>query len=270
MVNQLRKLETEGYFQLREIPQNRNEWCRDYMPVRGANQKQVLFCYKPHYLTGNMKGTATIPDQKLICGKLGIDIIDASDITIDGGAIDIYSDIALVSETFLRINCDMKSCMDSVRVKLGLGKVVAIPPDPWDFTGHVDGLVRFIDGSTVLANDYEPFDTVMARESKYLQKKYFGWRERFNTALSEARLRVQTLTSAFYNSPSSSADGIYLNFMQLRDCILMPAFKSRPAENEVAAAQLSEYYGKHVLPVMIDTVAKEGGAVNCITWSAFR
>jgi agmatine deiminase len=267
VVHQLRKLEAEGHFQIREIRQNRNEWCRDYMPVRGANRKQVLFNYKPHYLASSIKGSATIPDQRLICRELGLDFIDASDLTLDGGAIDIYSDIALVSETFLRMNGDMKSCKDSIRVKLGLGKVIVIPPDPWDFTGHVDGLVRFIDGSTVLVNDYTPFDTLMARESKYLQKKYFGWRERFNTALSEARLKVELLTGGFYDSHASSAEGVYLNFLHLRDCILMPAFSHHLKENDVAAAQLREYYDKPVFAIVVDGVAKQGGAINCITWS---
>ena len=39
--NEFKKLEAEGRLTLKEIPDNKNEWCRDYMPVKAADGKLI-------------------------------------------------------------------------------------------------------------------------------------------------------------------------------------------------------------------------------------
>ena len=41
---------------------------------------------------------------------------------------------------------------------LEVGRIILIPPEPGDVTGHADGVVRFVDVGTVVVNDYREID----------------------------------------------------------------------------------------------------------------
>lgn len=86
-----------GEVEPKEIPANKNEWCRDYMPVRGSQGQLVLFKYRPSYLLGSKTNEATIPDQKAICDTLGLQY-EPSDVILDGRAIEIFEDVGIISD----------------------------------------------------------------------------------------------------------------------------------------------------------------------------
>src|SRR5687767_11280303 len=88
--NELKKLAKEGKIDLKEIPLNKNEWCRDYMPVRGSDGRYTLFRYMPSYHIGYPTYESTIPDQKEILRAINLTYEDASEIILDGGAIEIF------------------------------------------------------------------------------------------------------------------------------------------------------------------------------------
>lgn len=146
-----------------EIPDtNKNEWCRDYMPVKGYGGHLVLFKYSPSYIVGRTTLEKTIPNQKEICKSLGLKY-EESNVILDGGAIEILDDIGIVSDRLIAENCSSwvelrPSVLIEIQKKLKLAKLVVVPSDPWDFTGHVDGMVRFIDRNTVLINDSSTLD----------------------------------------------------------------------------------------------------------------
>jgi agmatine deiminase len=267
VAKQLLALDVSGKVKVIEIPDNRNEWCRDYMPVRSAKGNLVLFKYWPHYLSSSKSGLASIPDQNRICKNLGLHYEDATDIILDGGAIEMHKSAAIVSRKFLELNGDVEDVKEALRVRLGLNEVIDVLPDPWDFTGHVDGLVRFIDERNVLVNDHSELEISIAKESKYIQKKYWNWKRQFDETLQRATLRVHVLPSAFHlNQSNSSAKGIYLNFLLLRHCILMPSFNGLEQYNEAAAKHLETLYQREVLQIEACGIAAKGGVINCVTW----
>jgi agmatine/peptidylarginine deiminase len=67
----------------------------------------------------------------------------------------------------------------------------------------------------------------------------------------------------------TSARRIYLNFLNLKNRILMPWFEDEKFErtNSEAKEQLETVFKKNVDVIPCDELAKQGGIINCITWS---
>lgn len=78
----------------------KNEWCRDFMPIKGADGKLVQFRYQPTYLSENDQ---RIPNIEEIRAQLDLQC-ETSNVILDGGAIEIYTDIGIVSDRVFRDN----------------------------------------------------------------------------------------------------------------------------------------------------------------------
>jgi len=149
------KLQSEGY-QVTEIKNHKeNVWCRDYMPIITVANNLVQFRYAPGYMTDSKKWSERIPDQSDIQNELDIKCKDATDIILDGGVIEILNDQGIISDRVFRenTNTDEITLLTTINQLLGLKDLTVIPQHPKDFTGHVNGLVRFIDRETVLINE---------------------------------------------------------------------------------------------------------------------
>jgi len=268
----LKTLEKKGKITLAEIPNNKNEWCRDYMPVKGSNSQLTLFKYRPPYLIGSESNEKTIPDQKAIVTSIHPTYADLTEIIMDGGAIEIFEKKGIISDRVVSENSskwiDFKpEVLERIRLALALDVLIVVPSDPWDFTGHVDGMVRFINGQHVLINDMTGVDKTLDKYTRYEQEQYSRWKINFLDTLNSSGLKVSSLTCAMHkNSKDEDATGIYLNFLILDDLIIMPNYGGLETENEEARMQLKELYNKEVYPIRVDKVAEKGGAINCITW----
>lgn len=259
-----------------EIPDNNNnEWCRDYMPVKGSSGHLVLFKYLPSYILGRTTLEKTIPDQKAICDNLDLKYVQ-SYVILDGGAIEILDDIGIVSDRVISDNCSSwvnlnPSVLIEIKEKLKLSKLIVVPSDPWDFTGHVDGMVRFIDKHTVLINDSSTLDKAVKDYcTKKENEKYDLWKANLHTSLTDAELKIERLPCAVSSNKDdkdSDATGIYLNFLLLEDKIIMPSFHQYPDYNIAAQKKLKHLYKRETYPIEATLLAKQGGIINCVTWS---
>jgi len=258
---------------LKKIPDNKNEWCRDYMPVKASDGSLVLFKYMPSYMVGRISYEATVPeDREDICNTLGLEY-EASDIILDGGAIEIFEDKAIISDRVISDNCsswenEAPTVLQKIKSQLKLKTLIVVPSDPWDFTGHVDGMVRFIDGERGLVNNLDGLDKDRKSWLKYEKIKFEQWRKNFLTTLDMAGLiPVELPCMVHKNDKQDDATGIYLNYLHLEDMIIMPAYKDYLHQNDATEKKLGEVFGKPVNPVYADNIAKKGGVINCITWT---
>jgi agmatine deiminase len=256
-----------------------NPWCRDYMPVKGANGDYVLFKYFLYYYAGHKPLIKTLVNTNEICEKvLGIKPVQ-SEIYLDGGAIEIFDHAGIVSDRIIYDNSPVWSgtqcgLFDTIKEQLGLKKLIVVPADPFDFTGHIDGIVRFIDEKTVLVNDYTRLEEKMASDKRkygFSLEVYLNWKRNFMDTLSKAGLRIETIVcQAGTNSDSDyDATGIYLNFLKLADKIVMPVYKAYPSENKEAEETLKRLYKVDTIIKIEATELAEngGGIINCITWT---
>jgi agmatine deiminase len=250
----------------------RNIWCRDYMPIKASDGTNVLFRYMPGYLLGDEGDEWTIPDQIEVCNSAGIEVLDkkVQDIVLDGGAIEICGKKGIISDRAFYDNYPVwdkgkPRVYDQIKDLLKLDELIVVPADPFDDFGHVDGLVRFIDESTVLVNDDADFEDYI--ESEYDLIVCRMWRDNFLKTLDKAGLKTVPLTfGALENDDTESAVGIYMNFLKLRDVIIMPSFKDRLEDNRSAREILESVYGLPVEEIESTKLAEEGGIINCVTW----
>ena len=260
--------EIEG-IEIKPIKNNSgNVWCRDYMPVKSASGKYVQFTYHPSYMGEMIKYKDNFPDSKKLHDKLKLEC-EESKIILDGGAIEIFGTKAIVSDRVFRDNKNLSEIeiLKVIKEILDLKQLIVIPQHPYDFTGHVDGLVRFIDENSVVVNDLEE-ELKCAENSKipYRIKRIWKWIASVKSALEEAKLKMHELPVSYSeNGSDSSGEGIYINFLLLEDLIIMPVYEKY--EDNIAADRLTKLYGKKVITINATELAKQGGMINCVTWT---
>lgn len=125
-----------------------------------------------------------------------------------------------------------------------------------DFTGHADGMVRFVDEKTILANDY-------SNENK----KFY---DAFEIALHNTGLEVVRLPYNVYANPSNDhANGDYINYLQMENVIFVPVF-DLPEDDEAIRIIESCFPDQKVIRIESNELADHGGILNCISWNIRR
>jgi agmatine deiminase len=245
-----------------------NVWCRDYMPVRRKDGEYVQFTYRPSYMEGMDKYANMFPNSKELHNELGIKPIAESEIKLDGGAIEIFEDQAIISDRVFRDNSNIsiKDVITEIKEILLIEKLTIVPEFPGDYTGHVDGLVRFINENTVIVNDESATDFRIVKSKYYRSKMENQWFYSFRSSLINAGYELEYLPMAEIPTGKEEPDyGLYINFLKLDELILMPSFKNE--KDEIAAQKLNSLYKLPIEMIDATDLYKEGGLINCVTWT---
>jgi agmatine deiminase len=235
------------------LPETKDIWARDYMPIQISDSKFIEYRYDPDYLQGNWKGSRdlkTYPD--IVCDSIGLKT-EKSDLILDGGNFVKSSDCIILTDKIVkenRLTYPKQVLIEKLKKTFCINKVVLIPWDNLEEYGHSDGMLRFIDNDTVLINDCYKADSVIHSRLKKSGLKY----ESLNYKIKKAHK---------YN-------WAYINFLQTKDFILLPKFDID--EDGQAFEQISDYYpdyakNKRIAQIDMTDIIKFGGALNCITWT---
>jgi agmatine deiminase len=128
-------------------------------------------------------------------------------------------------------------------------RIVLIPDDPLDFTGHADGMVSAYTNDTVLLNDYRNSDPELGI--------------RVRRALREAGLRHELVP---YAPQGGTALGCYINFLRHIQGVVVPLYGL--PEDEQALRRFAELFPWHeVRGLDCRAIAQQGGSLHCITWA---
>ena len=238
-------------FQLLE--NTKDVWAVDYMPIQISEKEFVRFTYNPKYLQ-TQKYRKTISDTDSICNVLNIETIK-SDLIIDGGNVTKTTDKVIMTD---RVFLDNPSIEKKVLIKqlenyFKIDKLFFVPEQPKDFTGHSDGMVRFVDNQTVIINDY--------------QKEKSEFYRAFEIAIHNTGLDyIKIPYNPYGNANYDMANGDYINFLQMENILVIPTFGIK--EDDITIKQLEEVFKGHKI-VTIDgnDIAKDGGVFNCISWN---
>ena len=238
------------------LPHTKDIWARDYMPIQVSDKKFIEYRYDPDYLQGEKKGYRDLksyPD--IICASINLKT-EKTDLIIDGGNIVKSTDCIILTDKIVEENqysLDRPELIKKLQALFEVEKVVLIPRDTEEPYGHADGMLRFIDDRTVLINGIYKDDQALLGELKSRQ------------------IEFHFLT--FNVKKESKHNWAYINYLQTKDIILIPAMNCE--EDEQALTQIKHFfpaYARNNRIAQIDSldIVKEGGALNCISWTVKR
>ena len=227
----------------RFLPNTKDVWVRDFMPVRTGSGKLVSFRYEPSYLRDCPElRTDFLRD---IAPQLALTPL-YSDINLDGGNV-VFSPSGarvLISDRVFSENPEYPSAaLVHELSELLEAEVLIIPSLKSDMTGHADGMARFLDDRTVLCN--RPLSSC-------------GFEQQVKRAVQDCGL--DAVDFPFVPAGGVSAVG----YLETERVVFLPVFGiEQDAEAETFARQL---FSKEVVPVNIREIAQQGGCLNCISW----
>lgn len=232
-------------------------WCRDYMPVQTKSGKLVQFKYDPSYLKGKEEWEKSRSDVRDVCKANGFEP-QFSDINLDGGNVLIYDDRAIISDRIFSENPgkDREELKKELSELLECKDIIIIPAyaKSYDMTGHADGMVRFVNKNTILGNRRdEESDT---------------WKRNMQRAIDKFGLtyiEVPLITDIIDKEHPDSAIGVYVNYLEVDNLIVMPVFGR--AEDDQAKDIIQKAFPNKVIETIdYNDIALEGGLLNCTTW----
>ena len=254
--NRFTKVLNDEKIPFQPLPGTKDIWAVDYMPIQIERDKFVRFTYNPSYLKPH-KLKETISNTDAICKQIGIETIE-SNIVLDGGNVIKSKNKVILTERIFKENpgYERKQLIKELEGLFEVDKIFIIPEQPNDFTGHADGMVRFVDEETILINDY-------SLESVSFQKG-------FAKAIQQTGFKTITIPyNPYGNSNNDQAQGCYINYLQLENHVIVPTFGMQ--EDEAAVKQFQEIFkGQTISTIDSNEIAEEGGVLNCITWNILK
>lgn len=223
-------------------------WLRDFMPIKTKSGKYISFRYEPSYLANNPQLRTNFKTD--IAPSFKVDNLVYTDINLDGGNV-VFSpskEKVIISDRVFLENPEYdKNTLLLELEKLLEASVLIIPSLKSDMTGHADGMVRFVNENTVVAN--APLSPL-------------GFETKVKKALQNYGFNV--IDFPYFDSNGDSAIGCYLNFLETEQAIFLPVFG---VDTDNKAVQTAKHiFHKAIIPVNINEIAADGGLLNCISW----
>lgn len=231
-------------------------WCRDYMPVQTPSGKLIQFRYDPSYLRDS-RDSESRSDVKYV-DKVNDINPTFSDINLDGGNVVMCGNKAIITDRIFSENPNWtKETLLTELAKLLECEIIIIPAyrPEYDFTGHADGMMRFVDCNTVLVNNLD-------QDFKYMKDAIIK-------ALDKVNLKYINFPW-FEHKIKGNNDhviGIYLNYLEVGNLIVMPVFGVPGNRDAEAYAKLKEVFPNKIIETIdYNEIALTGGILNCTTW----
>lgn len=233
------------------IPDTKDVWCRDYMPLQLDEDRFLCYRYMPDYLLKNSCNRRYITDSLEISQKMGLSIKESS-LVIDGGNVVKVGDKVIMTEKVFAENPGVSSKWLKRKLQNHLEcEVVFIPWDRYEIYGHSDGVVKPISDSAVLMTNYHDYDDSYAEEVvRRLSKK-------FNLEFLSYQVRKP-----------NRLNWAYINFLTVKNLIVLPCLGIE--EDQQALTQIRQYFPDDTIEqVNITSLIKHGGGLNCVTWCRY-
>jgi agmatine deiminase len=235
------------------LPNTKDIWAVDYMPIQIEDRSFVQFNYNPDYLQ-TKKLRKTISDVDLICSEIGVRV-KKSNIVLDGGNVIRTKKKVIMCDKIFKENPKKKEkdLIQELESLFEVDKIIFLPTHSLDYTGHADGMVRFINDDTVLIND-------LSNEKREYQLNV-------HMALNNAGIDwIPIPYNPYNNIDYIQAIGVYINYLQMENFILLPSYGMK--EDKLTFDLFEKLFPEETIRcIKSNEIAKEGGVLNCITWN---
>ena len=256
----LKKILTEENIPVEFLSGTKDIWCRDFFPVQLSKDRFVQFEYNPDYLV-EFEERRTNPAE--VIPRIDSDVFH-SQLVIDGGNVIRHGRTAILTNKIFKENPAFRkrkpALIQQLATELEVDKVVIIPRDPSDISGHADGMVRFVSENTVIINEYLESD-------RYSPLFIF---ESIRALKSKGIRVVGTIPYRAFNWKNRDGDytaiGCYINYLEVGNMIIFPKFGI--AEDQEAFEKIQKYFpSNRIYQLDCRGIAEEGGVLNCISWN---
>lgn len=229
-------------------------WLRDYMPLQ-TTDNFVKFIYNPRYNSSKINAPVDIAVRSFMEQHF-TKPVKYVDLLLDGGNFTHNGKIGVTTTRTLEENRSKSQAEIEKILKdnLLLENIVFIPPEPYEKTGHVDGIFRWISPTTYIVAHY-------LEDVKYEKKL----KKVLNTQLSEyTRIEIPYIPSSSNMDGWYDAAGVYVNYLQTSNAVYVPTFG---IEADKYVGIFKEHFNKPVITVNSDGISRGGGVINCVTWN---
>lgn len=226
------------------------------MPVQTPSGKLIQFKYDPSYLRA-LEYSDSRSDVRHVDKVNGINPI-FSGINLDGCNVVMLGNKAIITDRVFseNPNWDKEKLINELSTLLEC-EIIIIPAykPEYDYTGHADGMIRFVDSNTVLVNNLD-------QDLKYMKVA-------IGKALEKANLKYINFPWFEHKIKGNNehAIGIYLNYFEVGNLIVMPVFGVPGNRDTEALAKLKEVFPNKIIETIdYNDIALTGGILNCTTW----
>ena len=247
-------IESAGY-KVKLLVETYDIYCRDYMPVQVAEDDYVQFVFRPKaYFKPEEYSDITNPVLAELMNRLPQPRY--SPLILDGGNVVKAENKVIITDRVIKDNL-YQFTETEIRAQLEKDlkcQVIIIPEHPGEITGHADGLIRFIDETTVFINE-----TPGEREKK--------WLKQFLSILNQNNLSAIELPCPM-EPDQPTAEGLYINYLQVGSLVVVPQFYFNPKDAWVFSIFRETFgNGYAVVPFDAGDIAEGGGVLNCASWT---
>lgn len=230
------------------IPNTKDVWCRDYMPLQLDKERYLCYEYKPDYLMKNANNRKYITDSLNVCRGMQLNI-KKTPLIMDGGNVVKVGNKAIMTEKVFVDNPSMDEDMLKKQLEKQMEcEVVFIPWDRNEKYGHSDGIIKPISDNTILMTNYHDFD-----------------REYTNEVVKRLSSKFEIETLSYKVRKTAPESWAYINFLTVGKLIVLSALGKE--EDEQALSQIKRYYSECLVEQLnISDLVKDGGGLNCVSW----
>lgn len=242
-----------------EVKGTKDIWIRDYMPIQISDDCYLVYKYDPDYLkdTGKKYLTNSHSIHKRVLHHYYWKDIN---ITLDGGNVVMCPQHRILTDKVFRENGkelydpDFSRYLNDVLYSniIFLPWNCDNPKDPHaDVYGHADGMVRWTGNDNILMSNIREFNSEEAYEIRSRLEKV-GYR----------------VTEMLFDVPNPNKDynWAYINYLEVGNKIIVPTFGI--PEDKQALKYIQEANPDCVVRgFRMRHIARNGGALHCITWN---
>lgn len=245
-------------------------WIRDWSPICAADDSgknlYIKAKYNPAYLDYNEAEPCDNAGHVLAGLSNDEDIQfplvwDLGNLTHNGNGT------AIVTKRIISDNkgFSKKGIQDLFHQMLGVNRLIFIDEEPGDITGHVDGLIRFIDENKLVVSRYP---AVCIEENKFID----NIKKQIQMESGNSFEFIDVPNGLFIDESDEgvpSSFGNHINYLHLGLSLMMPTFGIDSDETALSIFKRVLPYTK-IIPVESSALSHEGGILNCISWLLYE
>ena len=240
------------------LPDTKDIWCRDYMPLQVEKGRFFSYTYNPDYLRNYKTYRKSITDSEAVLDSLDLDGIFTNmpgKLVLDGGnVVRCGSKVVMTAKVFEENPSYRPVQILEALEEMLEAEVIVIPWDTKEIFGHADGVCRYSDDDTILLTNYRQIDKKMGARFYECLKPHFR----------------NILELQYTKAARHKFDWAYINWLQTDKVLIVPSFgcaADAEAIRQIETALPS--YRSRIVTCECPEVVRKGGALNCCSWTIF-